>query len=151
MDGVGNMRGRYVGLTTLIQNDFPKTIYSWCHAHRQNLVVEALLESSIAMKNAIGVLQALNAYLAGHKRQDVLLNCQEDAIKRTTKRVSNTTRTWRSVEDAVTMVLTCWSAIVSALTRSVEDETSDATTLCDGRGLQSKLCDWSFVACLFIL
>ena len=35
-DGAGNMAGRYVGASTLIQNQFPKAIYVHCMNHRLN-------------------------------------------------------------------------------------------------------------------
>ena len=38
-DGAGNMAGRYVGASTLIQNQFPKAIYVHCMNHRLNLCV----------------------------------------------------------------------------------------------------------------
>ena len=38
-DGAGNMAGRYVGASTLIQHQFPKVIYVHCMNHRLNLCV----------------------------------------------------------------------------------------------------------------
>ena len=38
-DGAGNMAGRYVGASTLIQHQFPKAIYVHCMNHRLNLCV----------------------------------------------------------------------------------------------------------------
>ena len=38
-DGAGNMAGRYVGASTLIQRQFQKVVYVHCMNHRLNLCV----------------------------------------------------------------------------------------------------------------
>jgi hypothetical protein len=52
-DGAGNMRGRYAGLATLIQNDCNKAVYIWCNAHRLNLVMNAVMCSYEVKKRLV--------------------------------------------------------------------------------------------------
>ena len=45
-DGAGNVSGKYCGLKTRLLEVADQSFYVWCHAHRLNLVVEAVLRGS---------------------------------------------------------------------------------------------------------
>ena len=85
-------------------------------SHRLNLVIEDVLTCCVAVTNAIGILQELYTFFGTHKRHEILVTMQkEERYKRTLKRVSKTTRSWRSCEDGCTTFLECFEAITAAL------------------------------------
>ena len=115
------MAGKHKGLQAHIQAIQPKALCVWCTAHRLNLVVEAVVGCCPAVRNCIGILQELFNFFGSHRRHDVLVTLQkDDRYKRTLKRVSNTTRTWRSVEDGCTMLMECFGVIETALEQLME-------------------------------
>ena len=68
-DGAGNMAGRYVGASTLIQHQFPKAIYVHCMNHRLNLCVADTC--SLAMvQDMMGTVRKLSEFFRNSpKRQ----------------------------------------------------------------------------------
>ena len=68
-DGAGNMAGRYVGASTLIQHQFPKAIYVHCMNHRFNLCVADTC--SLAMvQDMMGTVRKLSEFFRNSpKRQ----------------------------------------------------------------------------------
>jgi len=149
-DGAGNMSGKYTGLKTRIQQVQPKALYIWCKAHRLNLVIEATVCCCPEIRNAVGILQELHNFFNGHKRNAVLKKMQEsEKYKRTLKRVADTTRSWRCVEDGVHMALQCFDAISDAL-ENLATESTDSTTVSSAHGLLKRL-DFGFIVCLHIL
>ena len=85
------MRGKYAGLATLIQKDCSKAVYIWCHAHRLNLVMKAVMSCSSQIKNTLGILEQLCVFMNGHKRNAVFQAAQEGGMRKMQlKRVSTT-------------------------------------------------------------
>lgn len=74
---------------------------------------------------------------------------ESERYKRSLKRVSDTTRTWRSVEDGMKMVLQCFDAICAALS-ALSVESSDSVTVTNAHGLMKRL-DFSVIVCLHIM
>lgn len=72
-DGAGNMAGRYVGASTLIQHQFPKAIYVHCMNHRLNLCVADTC--SLAMvQDMMGTVRKLSEFFRNSpKRQNHLV------------------------------------------------------------------------------
>ena len=72
-DGAGNMAGRYVGASTLIQHQFPKAIYVHCMNHRFNLCVADTC--SLAMvQDMMGTVRKLSEFFRNSpKRQNHLV------------------------------------------------------------------------------
>lgn len=152
-DGAGNVRGHVTGLRTRILEQAPKALYIWCHAHRLNLVIESMLECSTDIVGVIGLLQELYKFFGGHKRHAALIEMQKKEHfhnLKTLKRVSNTTRSWRSVEDAVETLIDCYDVVNMALDK-LREECSDAATVNSASGLLSRLNDFTVVVSLFIL
>lgn len=140
-DGAGNVRGKYTGLKTLVLEKAPKAMYVWCSAHRLNLVVEAVLKCCPDICNALGVLQELYVFFTGHKRHSVLVEMQSIASHaHTLKRVSDTTRSWRSAEDGVNTLIDCFAFIIGALEKLASTSQDTATTT-TSTGLLCKLQD----------
>lgn len=150
-DGAGNMRGKYSGMATLIQETCSKAIYIWCHAHRLNLVVNAVARCSNDVKNTLGIIEELYVFMCGHKRNDVFLQEQKQTPGRTVqlKRVS-TTR-WNSSEAAVDIVLSRYSEVMQALSRMSKAGVYDSETITQATGLRKRLRDIRIIICMHIL
>lgn len=59
MDGAGNMRGTFVGLKSLIQNECSTAFYVWCTSHRFALVIEKSITICPQMKELFFILEEL--------------------------------------------------------------------------------------------
>jgi hypothetical protein len=150
-DGASNVRGKQSGLQARIQEVAPKAMYVWCQAHRLNLVVESLLHGCTDICNTLGLLQELYNFFLGHKRHGVFMKLQaEESYKKTLKRVSDTTRSWRSAEDGVNTLLECFQAIKRALSE-LRDESTDKATVTSASGLYKRIHDFGVILCLFVL
>jgi hypothetical protein len=150
-DGAGNVRGKYTGLKTLVLEKAPKAMYIWCSAHRLNLVVETVLKCCPDICNALGVLQELYVFFTGHKRHSVLIEMQSDASHtHTLKRVSDTTRSWRSAEDGVNTLIDCFAFIIRAL-KTLASTSEDTATTTSSTGLLCKLQDPRCIMSLMFL
>jgi hypothetical protein len=150
-DGAGNMSGRFKGLQAKIKEMQPKAIYVWCSAHRLNLVIESVVSCCAAIRNAIGILQELNTFFGSHKRHEVLINLQRnERYRRSLKRVSDTTRSWRCVEDGCTTILECFHTVVTAL-EQLRDESDDAATVSAARGLYMRVNEFDVILSVHIL
>ena len=121
-DGAGNMRGRYSGMASHILAHCSKAVYIWCHAHRLNLIVNAVAVCSNDIKNTLGLLEELYVFMCGHKRNDVFCKEQGEAGERTLqlKRVS-TTR-WNSSQAAVDTVLSRYGTVLQTLAHLSESK-----------------------------
>jgi hypothetical protein len=141
-DGAGNVRGKYTGLKTRILEIAPRAMYIWCNAHRLNLVVEAVLKCSSDICNALGTVQELYNFFTGHKRHSILVEMQrgESANIKALKRVSDTTRSWRSAEDGIATLLDCYDSIVSAL-KTLAVKSKDPSTTASANGLLVQIED----------
>lgn len=149
-DGAGNMRGRYKGLATLVQEVCSKAIYIWCHAHRLNLVMNKVMSCCADVRNALGILEELHTFLNGHRRNDVFMKAQSKTQhKMQTKRVS-TTR-WNSTEAAVETVLCRYAEILVALQELAVSPKSDSETVTAAVGLQKRLKDMRVIMSMEIL
>lgn len=149
-DGAGNMRGKYSGMATHIQARCSKAVYIWCHAHRLNLVVNAVGICSHDVKNTLGLLEELYVFMSGHKRNDVFVNQQSATGGRTLqlKRVS-TTR-WNSSEAAVDTVLCRYSDVLQTLSQ-LSEPMYDSSTITQATGLKMRLQDIRVIICMHIL
>lgn len=149
-DGAGNMRGKYAGLATLIQSDCSKAVYIWCHAHRLNLVMNAVMSCSIQIKNTLGILEELYSFMNGHKRNAVFQATQEGGMrKKQLKRVS-TTR-WNSTEAAVDTVMSRYSEILCTLNQLSDPSSNDSETVTAAVGLTKRLKDIRVIMSMEVL
>lgn len=149
-DGAGNMRGKYSGMATKIQAHCSKAVYIWCHAHRLNLVVNAVGVCSHDVKNTLGLLEELYVFMCGHKRNDVFMKEQNLTEGRTLqlKRVS-TTR-WNSSEAAVDTVLSRYSEVLRCLSH-LSEPAYDSGTITQATGLKARLQDIRIILSMHIL
>jgi hypothetical protein len=115
-----------------------------------NLVVEGLIASCTPIRNAIGIIEELHVFFNGQKRHEVFMECQKEfSHKKTLKRTGNSTRTWRSVEDATQVVLSRYSELQKSLQTLAE--CNDPATVTAARGLRHQLDDMFMIANLHVI
>lgn len=149
-DGASNMRGAINGLQSRIGSRSPQAIYNWCYAHRMNLVIESLIASCTPVRNAVGILEELYVFFGGHKRHDAFYSAQENySHKKTLKRTGNSTRTWRSVEDATQVVLSRFKELRQSLQEL--SQSSDTSTVTGAQGLFRQLDDFRMILTLHVV
>ena len=108
-DGAGNMAGRYVGASTLIQHQFPKAInYVHCMNHRLNLCVADTC--SLAMvQNMMGTVRKLSEFFSNSpKRQSHLVDKIKELLPNSNHRI------------LIDVCRTQWIARIDGLDRIVE-------------------------------
>ena len=150
-DGASNMRGKNSGVRTRMCQHAPRALYVWCHAHRLNLVVESMLCCCTDFRKAIGLMQELYNFFNGHRRHAVFVDQQASSSRRRAlKRVADTTRSWRSVEDGVLTFLDCYDVLEESLER-LEVESTESATVRGANGLLSQIGDFRIIVCLHIL
>ena len=112
-DGASNMSAKYSGLQAKLRELSKKALYKWCQAHRLNLLVEEVLNSSPQVTGTISLLQELYSFFNGYRRNAALAAAEEDEHHvKTLKRVSETMRSWRSIEDGVSAVVDHYDSIL---------------------------------------
>jgi hypothetical protein len=112
-----------------------------------------MLSCNTEIVGVIGLLQELHNFFGGHKRHAVLLEMQKNehfSRLRSLKRVSDTTRSWRSVEDGVQTVIDCYDVVKLSLEK-MRDGSSDAVTVNSATGLVMRLQEFKVIVGLFIL
>jgi len=68
-DGASNMKGEYEGLQALIKQENISAIYTWCYAHRLNLVVVQVYKSSVDAVDTFGILEDLYSFISRSKKR----------------------------------------------------------------------------------
>ena len=126
------MSGRYSGLQAKMCELSKKTLFIWCYAHRLNLLVEGLLKSSPHITGTLTLFQELHNFFSGYRRNAVLTAAQNDEIM-----VSETTRSRRSVEDGVRVVIDRYKSIIKVLDEL--SSSNDATTVSSSHGLMCPI------------
>ncbi|XP_068703325.1 52 kDa repressor of the inhibitor of the protein kinase-like [Montipora foliosa] len=107
-DGAGNMAGRYVGASTLIQNQFPKAIYVHCMNHRLNLCVADTCSLSM-VQNMMGTVRKLSEFFSNSpKRQHHLVDKIKELLPNSNHRI------------LIDVCRTRWIARIDGLDRIVE-------------------------------
>ena len=107
----------------------------------------------VVIVGTIGLLQELHNFFGGHKRHSVFLELQKTENQgrlRSLKRVSDTTRSWRSVEDGVNTLLDCYTVVLLSL-EMMKEVSIDAATVNSASGLVTRMHDFSVIVCLHIL
>ena len=107
----------------------------------------------VVIVGTIGLLQELHNFFGGHKRHSVFLELQKTENQgrlRSLKRVSDTTRSWRSVEDGVNTLLDCYTVVLLSLEK-MKEVSIDAATVNSASGLVTRMHDLRNILCLDIL
>ena len=129
-DGASNMRGRYSGLAARVQEVENRAIYIHCHAHQLNLALQSACCAVRDIRNVLGTVSSLYAFLEGSaKRHAKLAEIQHASATGssnhpvlTLKRLCETR--WSSRYRSVHAVFSNYSAILETLTFISEEDTS---------------------------
>ena len=70
-DGAGNMSGKYLGVSSLIQAEFPNVLYVHCASHRLNLCVTNAC-SIPSIRDTFGFMKAVHHFFNWSKRLSLL-------------------------------------------------------------------------------
>lgn len=147
-DGANNMRGQYQGLQSFIKEVNPAAMYTWCYAHRLNLIVVQVTSSSPDSVNLFGNIEELYNFISSSKKRVAYYeNMQKEKhptvrVKRL-KRV-NTTR-WMSYSMALQTVLSTFDVIIDTLENIKITELSDFKVCSKANGLIDFLLTERFV------
>ena len=86
-DGAGNMAGRYVGASTLIQRQFQKVVYVHCMNHRLNLCVADTCSLAV-VRNMMGTVRKLSDFFYNlPKRQHHLVERIKELLPTSNHRI----------------------------------------------------------------
>jgi len=147
-DGASNMRGQYEGLQAFIKEVNPSAVYTWCYAHRLNLVVVQVASSSADAVNMFGNVEELYNFISSSKKRIAFYentqkeNRPAERVRRL-KRV-NTTR-WMSYSKALQTVLNTFDIIIDTLENIKVTELSDYKTCSKANGLIEFLLTEKFI------
>lgn len=71
-DGAANMSGKYNGVQKHILDDSPNSLFTHCHAHVLNLIIQDLVQCCINAQNLFGLIQTTSVFLTeSYKRKNI--------------------------------------------------------------------------------
>ncbi|KAL4119359.1 hypothetical protein QTP88_012175 [Uroleucon formosanum] len=152
-DGAASMQGKYSGLKTRIQAENPRAMFTWCFAHKLNLVIVDTCDCCINTKNFFGDVGALIEFMRARKRTAAFVECQEilnpKEQKRRIKRFSNTR--WTSHDRALVVIQEKYPALLKALENISKANDSDRDTTSMAKNLISVITSFQFVLVLVLM
>lgn len=63
------MRGQYEGIQAYVKEVNPAAIYTWCYAHRLNLIVVQVTSCSPDAVNMFGNIEELYTFISSSKKR----------------------------------------------------------------------------------
>ncbi|KAL4142041.1 hypothetical protein QTP88_004573 [Uroleucon formosanum] len=152
-DGAASMQGKYSGLKTRIQAENLQAMFTWCFAHKLNLVIVDTCDCCINTKNFFGDVGALIEFMRARKRTAAFVECQEilnpKEQKRRIKRFSNTR--WTSHDRALVVIQEKYPALLKALENISKANDSDRDTTSMAKNLISVITSFQFVLVLVLM
>ncbi|XP_060872268.1 zinc finger MYM-type protein 1-like [Metopolophium dirhodum] len=152
-DGAASMQGKYSGLKTRIQAENPKAMFTWCFAHKLNLVIVDTCDCCINTNTFFGDDGALIEFMRARKRTAEFVECQEilnpREQKRRIKRFSNTR--WTSHDRALVIIQEKYFALLKALENISKANGSDRDTTSMAKNLISVITSFQFVLVLILM
>ena len=110
-----------------------------------------LVTCCAGIRNTIGIFQELYTFFGSHRRHEVLVKLQsQECYTRALKRVSDTTQSWRSIEDGCSTLLEWFKTVLTAL-EQLRDDSEDPTTLSAARGLFVRMNEFDAILSLHVL
>ena len=89
-DGAASMSGIHKGLSTRVKADYPMATYVHCYAHRLNLVLQDSCQSIKEIRNTIGTLNCLYAFVERSAKRHALFHGLQAENARALKQLSET-------------------------------------------------------------
>ncbi|XP_025192026.1 zinc finger MYM-type protein 1-like [Melanaphis sacchari] len=152
-DCAASMQGKYSGLKTRIQVENPRAMFTWCFAHKLNLVIVDTCDCCINTKTFFGDVGALIEFMRARKRTAACVECQKilnpKEQKRRIKRFSNTR--WISHDRALVVIQEKYPALLKALENISKANDSDRDTTSMAKNLISVITSFQFVLVLVLM
>ncbi len=161
-DGASNMRGKYKGVATRIQELAPMSINVYCGAHGSNLVMKACCHSSVPAVNIYGTdakpgeLQKLRSFLYGNARkrnqifQENKKKCTNSTLHSLELAGTHTIR-FLSLRDATDRVLKLYRVVLDTLQQIYANtDEFDAAVRSEAEGLLNKFDSFDTLATLLL-
>lgn len=152
-DGAASMQGKYSGLKTRIQAENPKAMFTWCFAHKLNLVIVDTCDCCINTKTFFGNVGALIEFMRARKRTAAFVESQEilnpREQKRRIKRFSITR--WTSHDRALVVIQEKYSALLKALENISKANDSDRDTTSTAKNFISVITSFQFILVLVLM
>ncbi|KAG5870890.1 hypothetical protein JTB14_006728 [Gonioctena quinquepunctata] len=106
-DGASNMSGEYNGLQTQFKIDSPDVVFTHCHAHVLNLLIQDITNCCVASQDLFSLLNTTSVFMARSFRRanlwkDLLKKEKGNEKLRKLKKISETR--WNSKDAALTAV-----------------------------------------------
>ncbi|KAI6657242.1 hypothetical protein LOD99_11146 [Oopsacas minuta] len=116
-DGAANMRGKYSGLASRVQEEEHRALYIHCHAHQLNLVLCEACMNIREVRNALGTVSTLYSFIEGSaKRHHLFHEIQEKlGISRSVTLKALCETRWSCRYRAIHAVKLTYSAILQSL------------------------------------
>ncbi|KAL5239451.1 hypothetical protein ACI65C_006861 [Semiaphis heraclei] len=152
-DGAASMQGKYSGLKTRIQAENPRAMFTWCFAHKLNLVIIDTCDCCINTKTFFGDVSALIEFMRARKRTAEFVKYQEilnpREQKRRVKRFSN--NRWTSHDRALVVIQEKYPALLKALENISKANDSDRDTTSMAKNLISVITSFQFIVVLILM
>ncbi|XP_026819040.1 zinc finger MYM-type protein 1-like [Rhopalosiphum maidis] len=116
-DGAQNMRGKFRGLKTYVQQKCPSAIFIWYYAHRLNLIVAKSVGCNLNAIDLFGNLESVYNFICGSKKRVAIYETKQDYYygKRTHRLERVATTRWMSHGYALNYILETFKAVSETL------------------------------------
>lgn len=112
-DGASNMSGKYKGLQNQLKIDAPNSIFTHCHAHVLNLVIQDSVKCCISAQNVFSLINKTAVFFTeSYKRADVWTDtiCENETGTEKLRKLKKIGVTrWNSADDALRSIFNTWS------------------------------------------
>lgn len=167
-DGAPNMSGSYNGLQNNLKKDSPNSIFTHCHAHCLNLLLEDVIQCCFIVQDLIGIIQKTSTFFsASYKRSAIWskkLNDNERGCDKLKKLKEIGKTRWNGADFALKNIMNPWSNedeskinrnnyyhLLDALHTIAYSKESDPKTASEARGLIAKWTSYEYVLTAFLL
>lgn len=146
-DGAAAMRGAFNGVQAIIQNEFPKAIYTHCISHCLNLCLNDACKID-SVRNAFGVISEVCTFFRTSARRTAILSRKlesSDSASINLKKYCETR--WVERHDAISLFCESITETIQALEDLIESKGADSGK---AQQLHYSLCNFSFLIALFV-
>ncbi|KAG5881693.1 hypothetical protein JTB14_006554 [Gonioctena quinquepunctata] len=162
-DGASNMSAEYNGLQTQFKIDSPDVIFTHCHAHVLNLLIQDITNCCVASQDLFSLLNTTSVFMArSFKRanlwKDLLKKEKGNEKLRKLKKISETR--WNSKDAALTAVFHSAAEpnssryrfiyLLEALHHLGYSNTTDGNTASEARALLRNWCCFDGILTVFL-
>jgi len=111
-DGASNMSGKYKGLQNQLKIDAPNSIFTHCHAHVLNLVIQDTVKCCISAQNVFSLINKTTVFFTeSYKRADVWTDtiCENETGTDKLRKLKKIGATRWNADDALRSIFNTWS------------------------------------------